>query len=217
MILSVLTITRFVRASLRYALTDTSSASGMAVARPWHWSETHCSLSVIIKNAWLAENVFRLFSTRRSTAPGESMSLRQQSSVRSRSQDQQSSDSTPTQRPPVSNRVKFLCVTYAASQSQSSMLPLPPDTRMTGCQYKELFLFSVLFFFTTGATKSHTPNHEIPCQSRQRDDQHTDLLAWSSFKRVPDESLKSRSRAATAALKMVIFRLLFSTNTSSSM
>ena len=43
---------------------------------------------VFVKNAWLAGKVFRLFSTRRSTAPGESMSLQQQSSVRSRSQDQ---------------------------------------------------------------------------------------------------------------------------------
>ena len=61
------------------------------------------------------------------------------------------------------------------------------------------------------ATKSHTPNHESLFQSRQRDGQHTDLLAWSSLRREPDESMMSGTRAATAALKMAIFRPLFST------
>ena len=67
------------------------------------------------------------------------------------------------------------------------------------------------FFFTIGATKSHTPNHESLFQSRKRDGQHTDLLAWSSLRREPAESMMSGTRAATAALRMAIFRPLFST------
>ena len=73
---------------------------------------------------------------------------------------------------------------------------------MTGCQYKETFLFLVFFFFfTIGATKSHTPNHESLFQSRQRDGRDTDLLAWNSLRREPDESMMSGTRAGTAALK----------------
>ena len=68
-----------------------------------------------------------------------------------------------------------------------------------------------VFFFTIGATKSHTPNHESLFQSRQRDGRDTDLLAWNSLRREPDESMMSGARAATAALKMAIFRPLFST------
>ena len=96
--------------------------------------------------------------------------------------------------------VKLLCV----SQSDSATLPPPPDTRMTWCQYQETF-------FTIAATKSHTPNHESLFQSRQRDGQHTNLLALNSLRREPAESKTSRTRAATTALKMAIFRLLFST------
>ena len=49
-------------------------------------------------------------------------------------------------------RVNHLCV----SQSHSAMLRPPPDTRMTGCQYKETFLFLVFVFRHWSSQKPHT-------------------------------------------------------------
>ena len=72
-------------------------------------------------------------------------------------------------------------------------------------------LLGIVFFFTIGVTKSHTPSHESLFQCLQCDGQHTDLLAWNSLRREPVKSKTSRTRAARAALKMAIFRQLFST------
>ena len=128
--------------------------------------------------------------------------------MRSRSQDQLLFDWTPTstRRPwPASN--SFALVSFIAQHFVHHRIQ-----EWLGCQYKETFLFLLLFFFfTIGATKSHTPNHERLFQSRQRDGRDTDLLAWNSLRREPDESMMSGTRGATAALKMAIFRPLFST------
>ena len=135
------------------------------------------------------------------------MSLRQQSSVRSRSQDQLLFDSTPTSTQrlwPASN--SFALVSFIAQRFVHHRIQEWLDVST-----KKQLSSWCFFFFTIGATKSHTPNQESLFQSRQRDGWDTDLLAWNSLRREPDESMMSGTRAATAALKMVIFWPLFST------
>ena len=83
-----------------------------------------------------------------------------------------------TRHPASVTRVKLLCL----SQFHSATLRPPPDTRMTGCEYKETYLFLVYFFFHHWSNrKPHTKQWKSLSKSTTRDGQHTDLLASLIF------------------------------------